>query len=167
MMNRIMKTGVAAVAFAASALLATPAVAQSVSFDQRAFSSVGVQTVNYRGRGHRVSLNRFGQTPDEVRYLADRAIYECDCQLQADANYIGYRGAELRRVRYDQVGPNRFVVYGRAKLFDGYDYRRQPYECVVRRGRIRRSSDLYPIQSARFHGGHSGRRGIRFSYSGW
>ncbi|MEM7663144.1 MAG: hypothetical protein AAF292_12930 [Pseudomonadota bacterium] len=165
MMNRIMKTGVAAVALAASALLATPAVAQSASFGQNGFSSVGFQTVKYRGHGYH--LNRFGQTPEEVKYLADKAIYECDCQLQVNANYVGYKGAELRRIRYDQVGPNKFIVYGRAKLFDGYDYRRQPYECVVRRGRIRSASNLYPVRHASFHKDGYSRRGFSFSYSGW
>ncbi|MEO0883776.1 MAG: hypothetical protein AAFY34_13750 [Pseudomonadota bacterium] len=171
MMNRIMKTGVVAVALAASALLATPAVAQTEfaggSFGQRGVSDARLQKVHHRGYGHQVRLNQFGQTPAEVKYLADRAIYECSCQLQIDARYVGYRGADLRRVRYEQVGRNRFVVYGRAKLFDGYDYRRQPYECVVRRGKIRRASDLYPVQHAGFHRDGYRRRGISFSYSGW
>jgi len=169
MMKRIMKTGVVAVALAASALLATPAVAQTASFTQTGFSQAGFQTVNHRGRGygHQVRLNQFGQTPQEVKYLADKAIYECDCQLQLDANYVGYQGAQLRGVRYEQIGRNKFVIYGRAKLFDGYEYRRQPYECLVRRGSIRRATDLYPIQHAGFRRNGYSRRGIRFSYSGW
>jgi len=198
MINRVMKTGAAAVALAASALLALPASAQDAStFDRRVVSSellggerVGNQSLRgdrsitrRRGNGrndfrrnrrdnhrtHQVShhLNAYGQTPREVQYLIDQAIYACDCQLKIDAERYGYHDAEFRGVPYvEQIGPRGFVVRGPAKLFDGHDYSRQPFECAVRRGSIRRASQLYPVHQANYHrdGYRRNRAGFSISF---
>lgn len=205
MINRIMKTGVAAVALAASALLAPSALAQDGFRGDRAVSNPDLRggpnatfrndrdnrfdrrrgdrnnfsngRDTFRGdRGHRghnkgykrkVQLNKFGQTRQEVRYLASKAIEACACQLEIDAYKYGYKAASFRNTPYyEQVGPNRFVVKGTAKLFDGYDYNRQSYDCVVKRGNIKRVSNLYPVA---YHGrGNKYRRngysGISFSF---
>ena len=176
MINRIMKTGVVAVALAASALLTTPATAQQGARSDRANS--GVQFDNRsdtvlrggnfeRARGNRnnvrsdnrrrnqgnhnvshkkVHLNAYGQTRQEVKYLADKAIYACACQLELDAYKYGFKDAAFRSTPYyEQIGPNQFIVKGTAKLYDGYDYSRQSYDCVVRRGDIRKASNLHPV----------------------
>ena len=154
MINRIMKTGVVAVALAASTLLAAPAIAQDGVRSNRAVSQAqlrgGPNERLQRDRGGRADLrqvrfNDYGQTLREVKHLADKAIYACTCQLEIDARKYGYKDATFRNTPYyEQIGPNRFVVKGTAKLFDGYDYSRQSYDCVVKRGDIKRASDLYP-----------------------
>lgn len=198
-----MKTGVTAVALAASALLATPANAQtgnrvdrSVSaaelrggadITRRNFSNRDAFTTrrrgdrnNFRGSGNRghdnghqkanysVYLNEYGQSPDEVKYLVDEAIYACSCQLEIDAHKYGYKEGSFRRAPHvEQIGPKKFVVKGGAKLFDGYDYSRQSYDCLVRRGRITRATDIHPVS---YTSHHSRRNGFRRGYGsrlGW
>jgi hypothetical protein len=116
-----------------------------------------------------VHLNAYGQTRQEVKYLADKAIYACACQLEIDGYKYGFKDATFRSTPYyEQVGPNKFIVKGTAKLYDGYDYSRQGYDCVVKRGSIRRASNLYPVS---YRGkGYNNRRngfgvsGISFSF---
>jgi len=187
MINRIMKTGVVAVALAASTLLAAPATAQDGFRSNRAVSEAQLRGglnerfQNDRGRradlrqnrrndfgnrrharhhnvrGHDVWRNDYGQTREEVKYLADKAIYACACQLEIDAYKYGYKEGAFRRTpHYEQIGPNRFIVKGTAKLFDGYDYSRQGYDCVVKRGKIKRASNLYPVKFDD-HGRHNRR----------
>lgn len=152
-----MKIGVAAVALAASALLAAPANADDLRRGDSSYTTTQYRgTANVRGnrghnarnRGHRGNLNQYGQTPREVQYLADKAIYECSCQLDLDARRSGYRGSDLRRPQVQQIGPAGFKVVGNAKLFDGYNYKRQAYDCVVRRGSVRRATGVHPVQYA-------------------
>lgn len=183
MINRIMKTGVAAVALAASALLATsPAYAQSGdrfrqdrSFnDLRGGPDAGFRDFrsdhNVRGRG-KARLNKFGQTPKEVKYLTAQALEACICQLEIDAYKYGFEDAGFHSTPYlEQVGHNAFIVKGGAKLYDGYNVSKQSYECAVRRGKIVNASGLFPSRNAkgfrkgrsnRFRGGFSG---ISFSF---
>lgn len=204
MINRVMKTGVTAVALAASALLATPANAQERSFNDRGVSAADLRggdltlrrdrgdRVQFRerrggrdnfrgnrgrghndgfrrGRNHKVHLNEYGQTPREVQYLVKDAIYTCSCQLEIDAHKYGYKDAGFRRTPYvEQVGRNKFVVKGRAKLFDGYDYSRQSYDCLVRKGKIKRATDIYPVRYNNNHNRRNGFGGVSFSFgSNW
>lgn len=192
-----MKIGVAAVALAASALLATtPANAQqgirvdpsATGFQLQGRSDLtlrGANLVNvredrnnFRGdrgrRGHHdnryrryhdVHRNGYGQTVQEVKYLADKAIYACACQLDIDARRYGFKDGNFHDTPYyEQVGPNKFVVKGGAKLFDGYDYSRQSYECVVKDGYIRNTSNLYPVRYR--DNGHHNRRDRYRGYGG-
>ncbi len=157
MMKRIMKPGVAAVALAASALLAAPASAEKVTYNAFGVEALDlrvggdiVHRVDNRGRGrghgHGPALNRFGQTPYEAQRLAEKAIYECSCQLELDAGYLGYRHAAFRHAPYvEQIGPYGFIVKADAVLHAGRRSTSQPYECVVRQGQIARASDLYPV----------------------
>ncbi|MEM9670046.1 MAG: hypothetical protein AAF950_14080 [Pseudomonadota bacterium] len=178
MMKRIMKTGVVAVALAASALLAAPANAQVNSFNRGGVSAAELRggpgfAGDFRRSGHvtqakfgkAIHVNAFGQTPQEVQYLIDDAIYQCDCQLQLDASYQGFRAAELRRPRVEQIGKQKFVVYSKARLLDGRKVDRQPYECKVARGSIRASTDLYPARFAGFRGHNFRNRGITLSFN--
>lgn len=187
-----MKTGATAVALAASALLITPATAQERGRLDRSASTAelrggagefrqtrrgdrserradnfrsnrrGDRPHNRRVRNQR--FNQYGQTRREVRHLIDQAIYECSCQLEVDAHRYGYQDGGFRRTPHvEQVGKRRFIVSGRAKLFDGYDYSRQRYECVVRRGKIRRATNLHPVRDT---GRHDRRNGFRNGYGG-
>ena len=182
-----MKTGVAAVALAASALLATaPAHAQSgdrfrqdrSTSDLRGGPAQGFRDfgrndrrdvrVNHAGRGHgKVPLNRFGQTPKEAKYLAAEAIEACVCQLEIDAYKYGFKDAGFHGTPYlEQISRNRFIVKGSAKLYDGYDYSKQSYECVVRKGKIKDASRLYPAAVRKSHDrGRGGRFGQAFGVS--
>jgi len=184
MINRIMKTGVAAVALAASALLASPANAQGARAD-RSFAGQELRggqdfnrndarndrnharnnrnnarnnrnQNNFVNRGNsfgrnnvrrpRVQLNAYGQTAREVKFLADKAIYACSCQLEVDAHRYGFQDGGFNGTPYyEQVGPNRFVVKGTATLFDGYDYSRQSYDCVTKGGGVKKASNLHPV----------------------
>lgn len=169
MLNRIVKTGVAAVALAASALLIpAPAIAQtgvqgarSVSglqgFQNRGRDDVSLRggafrEANFRGNRrvntrHNARFNAFGQTRREVRFLADKATYACARQLEIDAQKYGYKDGGFRSTPHiEQIGANRFIVKGAAKLFDGRNYSAQNYDCVVRRGNIRQASNLHPVR---------------------
>ena len=212
-----MKTGVAAVALAASALLAnTPAMAQEGPQFDRAVPGLQGRTGsdltlrggefelnrqnrnNFRGdrsrrdrsrsdrrrrgdrgrqnwdnshnAGHKkVYLNDYGQTAQQVKYLADKAIYACACQLEIDAHKYGYKDGSFRATPYyEQIGPNKFIVKGTAKLYDGYDYSRQSYDCQVKHGKIKRAANLYPV-SYNGNGGHSrrSRRNNGFGFTGF
>ncbi|MEL7480357.1 MAG: hypothetical protein AAGJ29_02240 [Pseudomonadota bacterium] len=182
MMKRIMKPAVAAVALAASALFAAPATAEKVSVNSYGVQSIDLRGERFdasprliqadhrgRGRGHArrgVPLNEFGQTPREAQYLIDQALYECECQLKIDARRLGYVDAQFRRVPYvEQIGPRGFVIKARTVLFDGYSRSRQPYECVVRRGSVRRATDIYPASfgPGGFHHNRGRRGGVSIS----
>ena len=161
MINRIMKTGVVAVALAASALLATSSAhaqrgsgfgQDRPSGDLRGGPDSGFADFGNRraGPAHveshgKLLLNEFGQTPEEVDYLAAEALEVCACQLELDAIRYGFKDARFGGTPYlEQVGRNRFVVKGQARLFDGYDRSHQSYDCVVRRGKISDASRLHP-----------------------
>ena len=196
-----MKTGVVAVALAASALLAnTPAMAQQGPQFDRAVPGLQGRTGsdltlrggefelnrqnrnNFRGdrsrqnwdnrhnAGHKkVYLNDYGQTPKEVKHLADKAIYACACQLEIDARKYGYKDGTFRDAPYyEQIGPNRFIVKSAVKLYDGYDYSRQSYDCQVKHGKVRRAANLYPV-SYNGKSGHSrrSRRNNGFGFTGF
>lgn len=153
-----MKTGVVAVALAASALLAAPANADDVRRGESNFTTTqfrggpanarGNRGQNVRNRGHRSNLNQYGQTPRQVQALVDKAIYDCTCQLDLDARRSGYRGSDLLGTHVEQIGPAGFRISGTAKLFDGYNYKTQGYDCAVRGGSVRRATEIYPVQYA-------------------
>jgi len=193
MINRIMKIGVAAVALAASALLAPTATAQngfrsdrSVSAEQlRGGPSILRDRSDFRrnrgnrrdrrdrrNRGfdridhHSPRLNAYGQTIRQAKILADEAAYACVCQLELDGHKYGFEDAEFRGTPYiEQVGPRAFIVKGTAKLYDGYNYTRQHYECGVRRGQIRRATNLTPANYASYRSRRRGNSFGGFSFS--
>jgi hypothetical protein len=122
------------------------------------------------GKRRNVNLNGYGQTRQEVKFLADKAIYACACQLEVDANKYGFKDGVFRSTpHYEQIGPNKFIVKGAAKLYDGYNYTGQAYDCEVKRGSIKHASNLYPAnhrrQSRRNRRNNNfGFRGLTFSF---
>lgn len=187
MINNVMKIGVAAVALAASALLTPTATAQngvrfdrSVSSDQLRGGPSNIRDGNdFQGRrdirnNHNDRSNRrgsqfnaYGQTQREVKYLADEALYACACQLELDGHKYGFDDAGFRGTPYiEQVGKSRFIVKGTAKLYDGYSYTAQNYECGVRSGHIRNASRLTPANYASYRNRRRGNSigGFGFSF---
>ena len=162
-----MKTGVAAVALAASALLAPTATAQNGGRLDRGVSADqlrgGQAVVNNRSgfqnqrtrrnvtRNRRAPvLNIYGQTLREANILSSNAAHTCASQLELDGHRYGFVDAGFKVTPYvEQTGKNRFIVKGTAKLFDGYRYSIQHYECGIRRGSIRGASSLTPANFAR------------------
>ena len=168
-----MKTGVAAVALAASALLAPTATAQNgarfdrgVSANQLSGGAVTFRDRNVRRtttRRHSPRLNAFGQTLREYNFLAEEAAYACTRQLELDGHKYGFEDAGFRSTPHiEQVGKRRFVIKGTAKLFDGYNYSAQHYECGVQAGSIRRATNLTP---ARFASRRRGNGIVRLGFS--
>lgn len=128
MLKKLIKTGIATAALAASAILiAAPASAQ-------AWGNQGFYNVN-----------QYQQSPRQVKRLKLRAIDACICQLDYDAAAYGYRDARAVDYVAEQIGPRRFKVYTKAKLFDGYNYNVTNFDCVVRRGEVVRSTPIQPI----------------------
>ncbi len=114
-----------------------------------AASALLAPTATADTRHHGPKLNGFGQTFEEAKYLADEASYACACQLELDGHKYGFKDAGFQGTPYiDQIGKNRFIIKGTAKLFDGYNYTSQHYECSVRRGNIRGATRLSPANYA-------------------
>ena len=157
MMNRIMTSGVAAVALAASALFALPAaadgpaaratIATKVGDNTRLVVSVGhndQRDVAYRDRDMRDSRygygrNAWGQTQRQADQLSRVAIQACRQDVQRSARYAGFRDVDFdSRSWTDQIGPNGFTVHFREVEFErghGRDINR-PVTCTVRQGRV-------------------------------
>lgn len=153
MMNRIMNIRVAAVALAASALIAAPAAADPVT---GALAKLETQlggnthlTVTVGHRDHRDfryqghhsrGLNQWGQSRWEVRRLRRDALQECRAEISRVAWRIGFRDVDFdddRRIR--QIAPYGFRITYDDVEFEG---RRREFErdvtCVVRRGDVTR-----------------------------
>ena len=146
----MIKTGIASVALAASAvLIATPASATPLA-----------APVSLKGFAH---INQWGQTQHDVARLKRQALYECECQLQYDAKAYGYRYSKVANYDIQQIGPYKFKIYTKAKLFDGYATQYDTYDCLVRNGRVLNSSHLTPIVHKRSRRGFNRRNGFRNS----
>lgn len=134
MMNRIMIPGVAAVALAASALLAPTAEAQRQPNICPNTGQVldGGPTYRSYNRGYGYGYN------DKKRVKADRqqAARLCRAAIQQEAYSLGFREVEFDDRNIRQIGPRGFLVTFETE-FEG---RRREFErdvrCEVRRGRI-------------------------------
>lgn len=159
MINRIITPRLAAVAFAASVVIAAPAVADPVngallklekelSHDTSLVIQIGGNDYrrgnshrgyrDYRDRRYGPRLNEFGQTPRQERRLRRDAIQMCRRATAHQAYNIGFHEVDFdndRRVR--QLGPRGFRVRLKDVEFEG---RRRDIErdvvCTVRRGRV-------------------------------
>ena len=159
MFNRMIKTGIASVALAASAvLIAAPA-------------SADVGAKKLRGGGdfvHSRFVNDWGQSRRQIRRLKRNAIDSCAYQVRADARYLGYQRTRVVDAKARQIGKRRFRVKTQVRLFDGYRVRYDTVSCVVRRGNVIRADGLQPIRFKRggkFRGDRrfrQGRRGAAF-----
>ena len=157
MMKRIMNTRVAALALAATPLLAAPAFADApgrtvtaspaVSLnlgDASLYVSVGHDRWRDRNNGRHYRTNEWGQRPWEVRQLKREALNKCVRAVQRQGYRAGFRDVDIDddyRVR--QIGPRGFDVRLRDVEFEG---RRRDFDtrvsCTVRQGTVRNISGL-------------------------
>lgn len=162
MMKRIMTPRAAAVAFAASALFAAPAVADQGRYSND-YSKRGATTAVHFGLGNGVSLtlangnlalrnhhssfsnrgfgyntnysyNRRGQNSRRLRQNAVRA---CARAVNYKGEYLGFRDVDLEDVeRIQQIGRNSFRI--RAEF--EFENRRRDFDrdvfCTVRNGQV-------------------------------
>lgn len=149
-----MNPRVAAVALAASALIAAPAAADPVrgavlELNKRLSNdaSLTIQVGHNSGysnrrnvrRANHYRVNEWGQSQREVRQLKRNATQACRRAITRQAYNIGFRDVDFddgRGVR--QIGPNGFRVNFGDVEFEG---RRRDFErsvtCTVRRGQVK------------------------------
>ena len=148
MMKQIMNARMAAVALAASAFIAAPALADPVGgqvtrLDTRLGPQTGL-TVQVRhggshahGRGY-YRTNEWGQSRDQARYLRRSAVQACRTAIGRTAWRAGFRDIDFdddRRVR--QVGPNGFDIRFEEVEFESRRRdRERDVHCTVRRGQV-------------------------------
>ncbi len=184
MINRVIKTRVAALAIAAPLLLTAPALADH---NQRTEATISVQDGNTRfsissngrfsasygnsGRRHQshrrhrdhgrsgygYQLNEYGQNSREVRRLERRATRACRSAILAEANYIGFSDVDFeRRASTRQIGPHGFRVRFKDVEFEG---RRREYErdviCTVRGGNTVKNIEGIPRRGRRDYSGYN------------
>lgn len=127
MMKRIMTTGGAAVALAASAFLFAPPAAA----DHGAHRS-GKSYHSHGGRYRSDDHGRYANT----RQLRRNAVRTCRRAIRDEGYYKGFHDIDFEDRRVRQVGPAGFIVRYETE-FEG---RRREFErnvyCEVRRGRI-------------------------------
>lgn len=141
MINRIMTSGVAAVALAASAFFALPAAADPVRSNASLTIQIGSNGASvYRDvrRGSRYGVNQWGQRRHEVRQLRRDAVRACSASIERQAYRVGFRDVDIDNdLRVHQIGPYGFEVRFDDVEFEG---RRRDFErdvtCVVRRGNV-------------------------------
>ncbi len=97
------------------------------------------------GRGRGYSDDR-----QDLRRMKRQAVRKCERRLERRADRAGWRHAEFtRRPRVDYLGHRKFRVRGTVHLGQGYNETRQDITCVVRRGEVRRFTELYPAYDNR------------------
>lgn len=146
-MNRIMTSGAAAVALAASSLFAFPATADArasgatfatkIGDSSALFIQVGHDGHDYRPASYGYRDSRAYRMTENDR-LSRNAIQACRAGIQREARRIGFRDVDFdSRAWAQQIGPAGFTVRFRDVEFEG---RRHEFErsvsCTVRRGRV-------------------------------
>lgn len=164
MRQRILKSLLAVAALAASAsIIASPATAEIV-VKKPAFGLkkpgvvIGPGGIDVHKPGVVVKKPRLGLKKEPVfasRSLKIDAVRTCTFQLKADAADYGYKSVELIDTDIEQLGRTKFVIHSKAKLFDGFDYQVDGYECLVDHGEVITTSELAPAKDygAVFGGG--------------
>lgn len=152
-MNRIMTTRVAAVALAASALIAAPAFADRAK--PRASAAVTVDVGRHAsvtltsGRVHNAHHRGGGRYYND-RELRRDAVRQCRRAIRNEGYSRGFRDVDFDDRRVRQVGPRGFVV----RFETEFEGRRREFErdvrCEVRRGRIV-ALDGVPYPGRRHH----------------
>lgn len=148
MMNRIMTSGAAAVALAASALFALPAaadtpvvkatVATRIGDNSALFLQVGHDGHDYRPATYSYNGPYRGYRMNERDRLSREAIRACRSGIQREARRLGYRDVDFDSRAWAQpIGRAGYTVRFREVEFEG---RRHEFErsvsCTVRRGRV-------------------------------
>ena len=118
---------------------------------KKAFSGIHANN-RFNTRHHRQTrfgygVNSYGQTAFTVNKLKQEALSYCSVQLRHDAHNFGYRGAQLTGAEVKQVGKDKFVIHGGAKLSDGYKFSHEAYNCTVAHGQV---IDAYKPKKLRF-----------------
>ncbi len=133
MINRIMTTRVAALAFAAIPLTAAPALADQPSWKPATSTSglslsigdasfyVSTGTNSWRGRdGRSYSRSRYGQNPWEARQLRRSAVESCAASIQRQGYRVGFRDVDIDDdIRVQQTGRNSFTIRFEDVEFEG------------------------------------------------
>lgn len=148
MMNRIMTSGVAAVALAASALIALPAAADAPAAKATFATKVGDNSalfiqIGSDGRDYRPAAwgNRGGAAAyrlNETERLSRDAIQACRAGIQREARRLGYRDVDFDSRAWAQpIGRAGYEVRFREVEFEGrrHDFERS-VSCTVRQGRV-------------------------------
>jgi hypothetical protein len=163
MFNRMTTFRIASVALAASAIFSPVALADAHKHHSTHISSVFAKKTalahkksfaykNSRFATRQFNSRRFnghrsGYSSFHTIKLKRHALSSCSTQLRQDAYKFGYKGARLTDTDIKQVGKNTFIVYAGAKLYDGYSFSHQPYECTVKHGRV---IDAYKPKKLKF-----------------
>ena len=184
MFNRMTTKRIAAVALAASAIIAqAPATAEGFNQDRgfkstviaakkakavkakkakivkaKAFKAPVVKKQVIKAKAIKAaSFNRgfkaktfkagFGYSPFFVAKLKKQALSVCSAQLRHDAYKFGYKGAQLTGAKVKHIGKDKFVVHAGAKLYDGYSFGHEAYNCTVVHGKV---IDAYKPKKLKF-----------------
>jgi len=146
MMNPIIIPGVAAVALAASALLAPAADAQR----QPNICPITGQVLHGGpdSSGYGYSGSSYGYRKQGDRWERRRAVRQCAVAIQRKGYRLGFRDVDFDDRYVKQVGPNGYVVFFETE-FEG---RRREFErrvrCEVRQGNIV-AIDAIPVPGRR------------------
>lgn len=154
MTQRILKSLLIAAALTASTgIAASPAVADVVvkkphiTIGPGGFGverpGVGAQTHGFGARHRNSGLKKQRIVSRSLKIDAART---CSYKLRADAAAYGYKGVELIDTDIEQLGRAKFAIHAKAKLFDGYSYQIDGYECLVDHGEVITTSDLAPAK---------------------
>jgi hypothetical protein len=148
MMNPVMTSGVAAVALAASALIALPAAADSRQVSatyvthfgdaSSLFIEVGHGGGDYRPAAYSYRGATRGYVPNAADRMSREAISACRAGIQQEARRLGYRDVDFDSRAWAQpLWGDGFTVRFREVEFEG---RRHEFEtsvsCTVRHGRV-------------------------------
>ena len=152
MMKRIMTSGVAAVALAASAAFALPAAADAPAARATVATKIGsntslvIQVGDSRARDSRYGyrsryrLNQWGQTPQQVQRLSREAVQACRREIERldSGRRSSFRDVDVEsRGQARQIGRQGFDVFFRNVEFEGrHRGTTRPVSCEVRQGRV-------------------------------
>ena len=148
MMNHVMTSGAAAVALAASTLIALPAaadsppvragIATSIGDNSTLFIEVGHGGDDYRPAAYSYRGATRGYAPNYRDRMSREAIQACRAGIKYEARRAGYRDVDFDSRAWAQpFGRNGYTIRFREVEFEG---RRREFErsvtCTVRDGRV-------------------------------
>ncbi len=148
MMKHVMTSGAAAVAFAASALIALPAaadsppvraaVATSIGDNSTLFIEVGHGGHDYRPAAYSYRGAKRGYAPNYRDRMSRKAIQACRRGIRHEARRLGFRDVDFDSRAWAQpFGRHGYTVRFREVEFEGrrHDFERR-VSCTIRRGHV-------------------------------
>lgn len=148
MMNHVMTSGAAAVALAASTLIALPAaadsppvragIATSIGDNSTLFIEVGHGGDDYRPAAYSYRGATRGYAPNYRDRMSREAIQACRAGIKYEARRAGYRDVDFDSRAWAQpFGRNGYTIRFREVEFEGrrHDFDRS-VSCTVRNGRV-------------------------------